>query len=258
MATENKRQSTANKVSVALPKTTTDPSPSTAQMVPQEAALHAAIGSRVRISTSSPTQSTLEGTIYVADPTTSLLILNVSPTQNTSITPSNLHAPAGSYRIIPISQITTFQLQSLPPPSTSTSPPPPENASVNTLPTAALQSRLTSELTKARAATLRLGPKGTSPIEQALFDSLNRTMPSVWNGNRMIVSETYVIDKPYNPANVRLVAGASGDLDRMKKVLDFEKNKVMLKFSKSVIDGKMDGTGIGGGSAGKGSLKKGG
>lgn len=83
-------------------------------------------------------------------------------------------------------------------------------------------------------------------------------MPTVWNGNRIVVSEAFIIDKPYNPANVRLVNGATGDLDRMKKVLDFEKNKVNLKFSKSVIDGKMDGTGIGGGSAGKGSVKKGG
>lgn len=83
-------------------------------------------------------------------------------------------------------------------------------------------------------------------------------MPTVWNGNRIVVSETFIIDKPYNPANVRLVNGATGDLDRMKKMLDFEKNKVNLKFSKSVIDGKMDGTGIGGGSAGKGSVKKGG
>lgn len=74
----------------------------------------------------------------------------------------------------------------------------------------------------------------------------------------MIVSDIYVIDKPYNPANVKLVNGASGDIDRMKRVLDFEKNKVGLKFSKSVIDGKMDETGIGGGSAGKGSIKKGG
>lgn len=83
-------------------------------------------------------------------------------------------------------------------------------------------------------------------------------MPTVWDGNRIKVSETFVIDKPYNPVNVKLIPGASGDLDRMKKVLDLEKNKVGLKFSKSVIDGKMDGTGIGGGSAGKGSVKKGG
>lgn len=83
-------------------------------------------------------------------------------------------------------------------------------------------------------------------------------MPTVWSGNAIVVSETYIIEKPYNPANVKLVNGASGDIDRMKRVLDFEKNKVGLKFSKSVIDGKMDGTGIGGGSAGKGSVKKGG
>ena len=44
MASENKRQSTATKVPIALPKT--DGVPAAAQMVPQEAALHAAVGSR--------------------------------------------------------------------------------------------------------------------------------------------------------------------------------------------------------------------
>lgn len=209
----------------------------------------------VRIGTSGPTSSTLEGTIYAADPTTSLLILNISPVQNTSITPSTLHAPSGAYRIIPISQITSFQLQALPPTPTTTTPVSPPPSDLNTLPTAALQARLTHELNKARAQTLRVGPKGTSPLDQALFDALSRTMPTVWSGNKMLVSETFIIDKPYNPANVRLVAGASGDLDRMRKMLDFEKNKIGLKISKSVIDGKMDGAGIGAKTA---ALKKGG
>ena len=44
MASENKRQSAAVKVPVALPKT--DGTQSPGQMVPQEAALHAAVGSR--------------------------------------------------------------------------------------------------------------------------------------------------------------------------------------------------------------------
>lgn len=47
MASENKRQSAAVKVPVALPKT--DGTQSPGQMIPQEAALHAAVGSRYTV-----------------------------------------------------------------------------------------------------------------------------------------------------------------------------------------------------------------
>lgn len=204
---------------------------------------------RVRVSTAAPNQSIVEGTIYVADPTTNLLVLNVSPAQNTAINASTLHAPTGSYRIIPVSQITSFQLQSLPPQQTSN---PEQQPSQNTLDTQALQNRLQKEVAKLQSAQSRQGPKGTSPADQALFDSLSRTMPTRWQGNVMIISDTYIIEKPYNSANVRLMPGASGDLDRMRRVLDMEKNK-NIKSSKSAIDNKM-----GDSSAVKGALRKGG
>jgi len=205
---------------------------------------------RVRVSTAAPSQSTVEGTIYVADPTTNLLVLNVSPAQNTAINASTLHAPTGSYRIIPVSQITSFQLQNLPPQQT---PNPEQQPSQNTLDTQALQNRLQKEVAKLQSAQSRQGPKGTSPADQALFDSLSRTMPTRWQGNAMIISDTYIIEKPYASANVRLMSGASGDLERMRRVLDMEKNKNLLKSSKNAIDNKM-----GDSPAAKGALRKGG
>ncbi|KAK5085377.1 hypothetical protein LTR05_004661 [Lithohypha guttulata] len=250
MASESKRQSSAPKVAVALPKT--DGTQSPAQMVSHEAALHAAIGSRVRVSTAAPNQSTVEGTIYVADATTNLLVVNVSPAQNTAISASTLHAPSGSYRIIPISQISSFQLQALPPAQMSNLELSPQR---NTLDTAALQSRLNREVTKLQTAQSRQGPKGTSPAEQALFDSFSRTMPTQWHGNAMIVSETFIIEKPYQPTNVRLMDGASGDIDRMKRVLDMERNKIALKFGKQQIDNRLGESPT---SAGRNNLKKGG
>lgn len=69
----------------------------------------------------------------------------------------------------------------------------------------------------------------------------------------MIVSDTYIIEKPYSPANIRLMSGASGDLDRMRKVLDMERNKIILKMGKNVIDSR-----LGDGVTGRGGLKKGG
>lgn len=188
----------------------------------------------------------------MADPTTNLLVLNVSPAQNTAISASTLNAPAGSYRIIPISQISSFQLQVLPPLQSNNTEPSP---SLNTLDTAALQSRLTREVSKLQSAQLRQGPKGTTPSEQALFDSFSRTMPTQWHGNAMVVSDTFIIEKPYGPANVKLLSSASGDIDRMKKVLDMERNKIALRLGKDQIDNRLSDSQSGVGKAG---LKKGG
>jgi len=69
----------------------------------------------------------------------------------------------------------------------------------------------------------------------------------------MIISDTYIIEKPYSPANIRLMPGTGGDLDRMKRVLDLEKNKINLKNSKNAIDNK-----LGDSPAAKGGLRKGG
>lgn len=207
---------------------------------------------RVRISTAPPNSSNVEGTIYVADPTTNLLVLNVSPAQNTAISASTLNAPAGSYRIIPISQISSFQLQALPSVQSSSTE---SSASSNTLDTAALQSRLNREVSKLQSAQLRQGPKGTSASEQALFDSFSRTMPTQWHGNAMIVSDTFIIEKPYAPANVKLLPNASGDIDRMKRVLDMERNKIALRIGKDQIDTKLGDSPM---TVGKAGVKKGG
>lgn len=169
----------------------------------------------------------------MADPTTNLLVINVSPAQNTAISASTLNAPAGSYRIIPISQISSFQLQALPQNGTVDTAP-----QRNTLDTASLQTRLNREVTKLQTAQSRQGPKGTSPVEQALFDSFSRTMPTQWHGNAMIVSDSFIIQKPYGPNDIRLIDGATGDLDRMRRVLDMERNKITLKYGKTQIDNR--------------------
>lgn len=203
----------------------------------------------VRVSTGPPNQTTVEGTIYVADPITNMLVLNVSPAQSNTISASSLHAPNGSYRFIPISQISVFQLQSLP----QTAAPEPTPSS-NTLDTNALQNRLNKTIAQLQTAQSRQGPKGTTAQDQGLFDSLSRTMPMRWQGTSMVISDTYIIDKPYLPNSVRLIEGSKGDLDRMRRVLDMEKNKLALKMGKNLIDTRL-GTDSGATRAG---LKKGG
>ncbi|KAK4946919.1 hypothetical protein LTR10_014061 [Elasticomyces elasticus] len=233
MASDAKRSNAGARVPVALPKA--EPSQPAASSVPLDISLQQAIGSRIRVTTTAPNQSTIEGTVYTADPLTNLLVLNTSTSPPAGITSTSLVAPAGAYRIIAISQITNFQLLSLQQtPTESTFTP-----ALNTIDTNAVQARLARNISSQQAAQARLGPKGTTPTDQALFDALSRTHPARWAGNVMVISDTYQIEKPYGAVNVRLVEGGHGDLDRMKRVVDLERSKVALKLSKNMIDGKM-------------------
>lgn len=194
-------------------------------------------GIRVRVSIST---ATVEGTVYTADPITNLLVLNTSASSSTAskITPDTLTAPAGAYRIIPLSQIQSFQMLTI------ASPTSPNNSTTfpeapQTLDTSALQARLSHAISNLQSAQLRIGPKGTSPTDQALFDALSRTHPTRWEGSQMVISDTFVIQKPYGAANVGLYTGRKGDLERMRKVVDMERNKCFLRLSQRDFEGKM-------------------
>lgn len=207
----------------------------------------------IRITTIAPNQTTVEGTVYTADPLTNLLALNINDTPPTSISSASLAAPAGAYRIIPISQINSFQLLSLPQQPTDSS----TNPALNSIDTSAVQARLARNISVQQAAQARVGPKGTTPTDQALFDALSRTHPARWTGSVMLISDTYLIEKPYGAVNVRFVEGRHGDLERMKKVVDMERQKITLRMSKGLIDGKLSDSLAGRAGAAAG-VKKGG
>lgn len=207
---------------------------------------------RIKVTTSS---ATVEGTVYTADPLTSLLILNTSSTGSTSnISPANLSAPAGAYRIIPLSQIQNFQILS-PAPSAAS-----DSTSNTTAPThldpTALNNRLNTAITAAHSTQARQGPKGTLPLEQALYDALSRTHPARWEGTDMVISDCFVIEKPYGSVNVGYYrgnedssgaggaggaqnGGFKGDLERFRKVVDMETSKATLRFGKGGLDKRL-------------------
>ncbi|KIX05849.1 uncharacterized protein Z518_03822 [Rhinocladiella mackenziei CBS 650.93] len=252
MASDTKRQNAGARVPVALPKG--EPTQPAASSVSQDISLQQAIGSRIRVSTAAPNQLNLEGTVYTADPLTNLLVLNTSATVPTAINSTSLVAPAGAYRIVPISQISSFQLLALPQQPTETNHTP----ALNTVDTNAVQSRLARNISNQQAAQARLGPKGTTTTDQALFDALSRTHPARWSGNVMLISDTYLIEKPYGAANVKFVEGRHGDLERMKKVVDMERQKITLRLSKGMIDGKLGSDNSSGKGVAPAGIKKGG
>ena len=191
---------------------------------------------RIRITITGPSQTTVEGIVYTADPLTNIVVLNTSATTTTQIASTSFVAPAGTYRFLPISQISSFQLLSLSHTTSDAS----TNPVLNTIDTNAVQARLARNIAAQQAAQARVGPKGTTPVDQALFDSLSRTHPARWAGNVMIISDTFMIEKPFGAANVRHIEGQNvGDLDRMKKVVDMERSKINLRLSKGSLDGKM-------------------
>lgn len=196
---------------------------------------------------------TIEGTVYTADPLTSLLILNTSNT-TANIHPTSLSAPSGAYRIIPLSQIQSFQTLSLPNPS--------ETSSSNTTTSAAhdiaaITHRLNANITAQQNAQARQGPRGTLPLEQALYDALSRTHPARWEGSTMVISDCFAIEKPYQSANVGYYhekdsaaasgeaqqngggGGFKGDLERFRKVVDMEASKAALRFGKGGLDKRL-------------------
>lgn len=209
---------------------------------------------RIRVNVASPTPAVVEGTVYTADPLTNLLVLNTNTTSSTPITPLSLAAPSGTYRIIPIASISSFQLLSLAPQNPEVS----HNPALNTIDTNAVQARLQKNIAAQQAAQARIGPKGTTPTDQALFEALSRTLSASWSGNGMLISDTYLIEKPYGPLNVRIVDGRHGDLERMKKVVEMERQKVTLRLSKGMLDGKMSAETTPTKGAAAAAIKKGG
>ncbi|KAL5357489.1 anticodon-binding domain-containing protein [Aspergillus floccosus] len=188
-------------------------------MVPLEVALSGAIGARVRITTAQ--QSTIEGTLFTADPITNLVAINTAD-------PKQAQA---DYHIFPVSRIQSFQLLSLAPPSTAADGPSFSDAvpSVHALDIRALKNRETTAIGKLHENEARRG-KGVTREAQDIFDAISRTMPVRWDGTNIVVADAVAIAAPYRPDDCRpLVAGDTAALLRVRKVLEMERQKIELR-----------------------------
>ena len=66
----------------------------------------------------------------------------------------------------------------------------------------------------------------------------------------MVISDTFVVEKPYGPANIAFYGDAAQgarreNLERMRKVLDMERNKCLLRLGQREVEGRMGGMGGG-------------
>ncbi|KAJ5081593.1 hypothetical protein NUU61_009857 [Penicillium alfredii] len=228
---ENKRQSAGVKAPAQGSSNNATGPGMAAAMVPLEAALSGAIGARIRVSTTPPTVSTFEGTLFTACPITNLVAINTSPSL-----PSRdpKQAQNGDYRVIPVSRIQSFQLLALGPsaeaPSFTDAQP-----TIQALDTRTLKTREAKAIGEAHDREARRG-KGVTREAQDIFDAFSRTMPARWAGSNIVVADAVTIASPYRIDDCRpLVEGDTAALNRVRKVLEMERKKIELRNASATI-----------------------
>ncbi|KAI9789034.1 MAG: hypothetical protein M1816_006389 [Peltula sp. TS41687] len=230
--------------------------------VPLETALAGCIGARIRITTTS--NATFDGTLFTADPISNLIAINTAPPPPTPATANTAPQP-GDYRIIPISRLQSFALLALAPEmavSTTTMTTTPATAAAaaadagGAAPAAVLGGgggggggpqqvsfgNAVPAIRKVdRGAVLarekmaverdlkkdRARGRGVGKEAQEIYDALNRTLPVRWHDQAIIVLDVVLIDPPYGPEDCRSPSADNTALQRVKKVLEMEKRKVV-------------------------------
>ena len=152
---------------------------------------------------------TYEGTLFTADPTTNLIVLNTAPATS----------PTGDYHIVPVSRLQSFNIVSLPRANS-------ESSFANAVPPIAalnissLRAREEAAIRRLKEQELKKG-RNVSPEAQEIFNALDRTMPARWAGQDIVISDNVVISKPYRTEDCRpldeTVSGSA--VHRVRKVV---------------------------------------
>eukprot|EP00775_Hariotina_reticulata_P007469 gene7469-7679_t len=69
---------------------------------------------------------------------------------------------------------------------------------------------------------------GVTKEAQSIFDSLSKTMPCMWHGRNITVMDAVVVEPPYTVESVTTTSDHKGALDRVKKVLQAERQRLGL------------------------------
>ncbi|KAI9800164.1 MAG: hypothetical protein M1833_003491 [Piccolia ochrophora] len=218
---DGKRASGGPKIPVATPNIT-----NLVNTVPLETALLSCIGARVRVTTVLR-PAPLTGTLFTVSPAHSVLAINAAPPPPTpasaaTSTPSPQHP--GDYHIIPFSTLHSFHLLSLAPnvPSSFTVAPPQLRPVDLRAAIARERDAVEREVRRQRGRG-----KGVSGVGLGIFDALSRTLPVRWHDTSIVVLDAVMIAPPYTVEDCRAAAKDSGALQRVKKVLDIERKKVV-------------------------------
>ncbi|KAJ1896016.1 hypothetical protein LPJ66_004241 [Kickxella alabastrina] len=91
--------------------------------------------------------------------------------------------------------------------------------------TSVIEARKQRSILQARERAARIGV-GVSDVAQSIFEALSRTLPCRWSQNKIVVLDEVVIESPYGVENCRELASGSFSLQRVKKVLQGELNRI--------------------------------
>jgi hypothetical protein len=69
---------------------------------------------------------------------------------------------------------------------------------------------------------------GVTKEAQSVFDALSKTLPCVWVGRAILVMDVVTVSPPYTPASCEAKAGESGALERIRRVLTAERQRLGL------------------------------
>ncbi|SCZ91034.1 BZ3500_MvSof-1268-A1-R1_Chr1-3g02497 [Microbotryum saponariae] len=181
---------------------------------------------------------TAKGTLYTVDHHTQCLVLTTPSTSSTSTTNKSSSSSSTTtttttttrnYSFHPFASIqSTTLLSTLPDPSL----PPLSTSTSKTTPDLRMdQEEMKLRIEKGVAALVkersRKPPQGVgvTPETQALFDGLAKTMPVRWHGAQIIVMDQVIISPPYTVDQVKGEKGAHEGVERVKKVLQGERQR---------------------------------
>lgn len=69
---------------------------------------------------------------------------------------------------------------------------------------------------------------GITKEAQSIFDALSKTMPCTWQGRTIHVMDVVLVEAPYTVDNVTTSSEHKGALERVKKVLQAERQRMGL------------------------------
>ncbi|KAJ1994448.1 hypothetical protein GGI25_001500 [Coemansia spiralis] len=96
---------------------------------------------------------------------------------------------------------------------------------IKPIPTSIIEARKQKSLIQAQERALRIGV-GVSDKAQMIFEALSRTLPCRWNQEKIIVLDEVSIEPPYSVEDCCNLTEASVSLQRVKKVLQGELNRL--------------------------------
>ncbi|KAJ2696195.1 hypothetical protein FB645_006276 [Coemansia sp. IMI 203386] len=90
---------------------------------------------------------------------------------------------------------------------------------------AAVEARKKRSLMQAQERASRIGV-GVTDVAQSIFEALSRTLPCRWDQSKIVVLDEVIIESPYSVDNCREITQAPVTLQRVKKVLQGELNRI--------------------------------